>query len=198
MKVKRSSMSIQDRIRWDNIFRSRHRAHYPAPDPLLLQCTPPAQQDSPDHKLRALDLAAGLGQNGIWLAEQGYATDIMDISRVALQRARAEMGMRNLRNINIIQKDIDNLSLDPAQYDVICVFRYLKRRIFPLVQRATKPGGRVIYETFNTRYLQQVPQFNPEFLLKPGELRDHFAGWQILFDEEVDHLSQLVAVKTRA
>jgi 2-polyprenyl-3-methyl-5-hydroxy-6-metoxy-1,4-benzoquinol methylase len=127
-------MSSEDRIRWDNAYRQRLHRAYPSPDPLLLQFTPPldkalgnkvsdaeAQDDENSHTpdnleesvTRALDLAAGWGQNGLWLAEQGYNVDIMDISRVALQRARAEMAVRNLRNINLLQMDVDDLQLEP-------------------------------------------------------------------------------------
>jgi tellurite methyltransferase len=144
---------------------------------------------------RALDLAAGWGQNGLWLAEQGYNVDIMDISRVALQRARAEMAVRNLRNINLLQMDVDDLQLEPEQYDLLCVFRYLKRHLFPLLKLTTRSGGRIIYETFNRRYLEIVPDFNQDYLLEIGELRSFFSNWQIRHYEETDHNARIVAIK---
>lgn len=186
-------MSVEDRVRWDNNYKKKNSKPYPGADPLLKDFTPIAEDDSLP---RALDLAGGLGQNGLWLAEQGYASDIMDISRVALQRARAEMGMRNLRNINLLQVDVDKLDIDPDTYDLICVFRYLKRDLFPLLKQAIKPNGRIIYETFNLRYLDVVSQFNRDFLLEDGELEGYFSEWQIVhIEEEEQHLSQLVAVK---
>jgi tellurite methyltransferase len=113
-----------------------------------------------------------------------------------LQRARAEMAMRNLRNVNLLQIDVDTLELKAESYDLICVFRYLKRDLFPLLAAAIKPGGRIIYETFNLRYLNVVPQFNRDFLLEDDELQGYFGGWQIVHTEEADHhISQLVAVK---
>lgn len=186
------SMSVEDRVRWDSIFKRLVTLAYPTPDPLLLQFTPPTQEE--EHR-RALDLCGGQGQNGLWLAAQHYDTDIMDISRVALNRARAEMTMRNLRNVNLLPIDIDNLQLEPATYDVIVVFRYLKRLLFPLIKLATRPGGRIIYETYNLRYLDLVPGFNREFLLKVDELPKFFDDWDILYSEEIDHNSRIVAVK---
>ena len=186
-------MASEDRVRWDTIFRERRTQIYPAPDPILLEYTPPILPQ--DELPRALDLAAGLGQNGMWLAEQGYQTDIMDISRVALERAKQEMSIRNLRNVNLLQMDIDDLELEQNSYDLICVFRYLKRSTFGLLKMATRRGGRVIYETFNLRYLEQVPQFNKKFLLKDHELYDVFSDWQILSHEEETHISRIVAVK---
>lgn len=183
-------MVVEDRVRWDGYFRQTSHQPYPPPDTLLLTFTPP-----PAAGATALDLAAGLGQNGLWLAKQGYLVNIMDISRVALKRAYAEMVANNLRNVNLLQTDIDTLLLEPAQYDVICLFRYLKRRLFIALKKATKPGGRIIYESFNTRYLELVPGFNEAFLLKVGELPTYFADWHILHYEEPDHNTRLVAVK---
>ena len=71
-------MSAQDRVRWDGIYRQRQNQPYPAPDPLLFEYTPPLRNGDFGY---ALDLAAGVGQNGLWLAAQGYHTDIMEISR---------------------------------------------------------------------------------------------------------------------
>ena len=113
-------MAAEDRIRWDGIFRQRVSQPYPPADPLLLQYAPPPGDDD----ARALDLAAGVGQNGLWLAQEGYTVDIIDISRIALRRALSEQTMRNLRNVNLLQMDVDDLRLDAKRYDVVCVFRY--------------------------------------------------------------------------
>ncbi len=188
-------MSVQDRARWDRIYRKRSQADYPPPDPLLLQFTPAAPDPAEAHPPRALDLAGGVGQNSLWLAEQGYVVDLMDISRVALRRAQAEMAMRNVRGVNLLQIDVDELALDPGAYDLVAVFRYLKRNLYSLMKLATCAGGRVIYETYNVRYLSLVPDFNREFLLELGELRQVFSDWQQLYYDEENHITRLVAVK---
>lgn len=185
-------MAAEDRIRWDGIFRQRTNQPYPPPDPLLLQYAPPPPSDDDP---RALDLAAGFGQNGLWLAQEGYTVDIIDISRIALRRALSEQTMRNLRNVNLLQMDVDDLRLDAKRYDVVCVFRYLKRHLFPLLKRSIKPGGRIIYSTFNVDYLDVVPQFNKKFLLDLGELEGYFSDWQLVYSEDVGHVSHLVAIK---
>jgi tellurite methyltransferase len=185
-------MSVEDRVRWDSVFKMLITQAYPAPDPLLLQFTPAVK---PEDGQRGLDLCGGQGQNGLWLATQGYAVDVMDISRVALNRARAEMTIRNLRNVNLLQTDVDTLQLEVSSYDVTCVFRYLKRSLIPLIKLATRPGGRIIYETFNRRYLDVVPGFNQAFLLDVDELRSYFMDWEILHYEEETHHARIVALK---
>lgn len=188
-------MSSKDRARWDQHYRETADRAFPPPDPLLLDYTPPVEH--PTQPPRALDLAAGLGQNGLWLAAQGYVTDVMDISRVALNRARVEMSSRNLRTVNLLQVDLDALTLEPDTYDLICVFRYLKRDLFPLLRSAIKPGGRLIYETFNLQYLDKVPEFNVDFLIQGDELKSLFEDWQILRHSHITHVTQLVARKPR-
>lgn len=183
-------MVAEDRLRWDRYFRQRAGTNYPAPDPLLLQYAPPAAPEG-----RALDLAAGLGQNGLWLASQGYAVDIMDISRVALTRARQEMAARNLRNVNLLQVDVDETQIEAKRYALVAVFFYLKRYLFPQIRDSILPGGRIVYSTYNRQYLTLQPRFNPEYLLDAGELLSYFSGWKVLHDSEDDHISQIVAVK---
>ena len=185
-------MSAEDRIRWDKIYRERKSKGFPNPDPLLYEYTPPVPR-SEDR--RALDLAGGVGQNGLWLATQGYVVDLMDVSRIALTRARVEMAMRNLRNVNLLQVDLDDYMLKENYYDVLIVFRYLKRSAWDQIRAAVMPGGRIIYESFNLNYLEIVPAFNAEFLLHPGELSEVFSLWNILYEEEEEHISRIVAVK---
>ncbi|MFW5748828.1 MAG: class I SAM-dependent methyltransferase [Chloroflexota bacterium] len=186
-------MSAKDRVRWDTHYRERLAKPYPQPDALLLEWTPHIDEGETG---RALDVAAGFGQNGLWLAEQGYIVDLMEISRVALQRARSEMSMRNLRSINLLQVDLDSFDPEDQTYDIACVFRYLKRSLIPQLKAAVVPGGRIIYETFNLTYLDMVPEFNQDYLLEPGELQTMFHDWTILYSSEDDHVSKLVAVNT--
>ncbi len=185
-------MTVEDRARWDSIYRQRNQDTYPDPDPFLFEYTPPvaASQDK-----RALDLAGGLGQNGLWLAQQGYTVDVIDISRMALLRGRQEMVSHNLRNMNFLQVDLDTVDLKLSKYHLVCVFRYLKRELFPQIRASIRPGGRLIYETYNVHYTKIVPQFNPAFLLQPGELTQYFADWKVLHRSEIDHISRIVAIK---
>jgi 2-polyprenyl-3-methyl-5-hydroxy-6-metoxy-1,4-benzoquinol methylase len=186
-------MSTNDQKRWDAIYRQRNQNPISDPDPFLLECTPPAPTEQGEQ--RALDLAGGVGQNGLWLATQGYTVDVLDVSRMALIRGRAEMMNRGLRNINFIHADLDDVNLKLNKYAVVCVFRYLKRDLFPQIRTSIQPGGRIIYETFNTHYLELVPGFNAEFLLETGELATYFADWRILRNTESNHISRLAAIK---
>lgn len=188
-------MATQDRVRWDTIYRDRAQRPLPPPTPLLLEYTPPVTPtETPP---RALDFACGLGQNGLWLAEQGYIVDLMDISRVALNRAQAEMVQRGLRGVNLLQIDADSVRLNELAYDLIGIFRFLHRDLFPQFNAAIKPGGRIIYETFNLQHLDANPDFNVDYLVQGDELKDAFKGWKILVHQHMDNVTRLVAIKPR-
>lgn len=190
-------MSARDRVRWDAIYRETINFPYPDPDPILFQYTPPVPplEYEPLAGRRALDLACGLGQNGLWLAAQGYVVDLMDISRVALTRAQEQAAMRGLRTVNFLQADFDELALEPNTYDLVCVIRFLHREMFPMLRAAIKPGGRIIYESFNAHCAQLAPDAPRDFLLGAGELAGYFGDWKIIRNSEADHVSHLVAIK---
>ncbi|MBZ0278446.1 MAG: class I SAM-dependent methyltransferase [Anaerolineae bacterium] len=185
-------MTTDDRLRWDQRYQENLDSPYPPPHPILFEFIPPVMGDE---QHRALDLAGGLGQNGLWLAEQGYTVDVMDISRIALTRAQSEINRRHLRHVNLLQVDLDTVELTPNTYDVLCVCYYLHRGLFSRLRAAMKSGGRVVYVTFNVRYKRIAPQINPAYLLEVGELAGYFADWRILHNIEDTHISHLVAIK---
>ncbi|MCK6579685.1 MAG: class I SAM-dependent methyltransferase [Anaerolineae bacterium] len=186
-------MSTSDRDRWDHIYKGRTGEPDPPPDPLLLHYAPPVfERGEPP---TALDLACGVGQNGLWLAEQGYVVDLVDISRTALMRAKDEAARRGLRTVNLLQIDLEEPALERDHYDLVCVFRYLQRDLMSAIRAAVKPGGRIIYQTYNTRRLDAQPDANRAYLLSLGELVGYFGDWRVLRSAEPEALSQLVAVK---
>lgn len=188
-------MSGEDRERWDAIYYERALQGYPPPEALLVAYAPIPQ---PPPRRIALDLAAGMCQNALWLAEQGYLVNAMDISRVALERGRAEMAMRNLRNVNFVLVDLETVSLPEEVYDLVCCFRYLQRGLFPQIRATVRPGGMVIYQTYNVRRLESRPDMNRAYLLEPGELPSYFPGWEVLHDEDVGDVSRFVGRKPAA
>jgi SAM-dependent methyltransferase len=143
-------------------------------------------------------MACGLAQNALYLAELGYEVDALDISRVALRKGQAEMAMRNLRNVNFILADLDHYMLPTACYDLVCVFYFRATGLFPALRTAIRPGGMIIYETFNVRWLETHPEADPDHLLAPGELLRRFAGWQVILATEEGDCSRFVCCKPPA
>lgn len=176
-------MSAADRERWDAKYANR-QALGAQPDDWLRQSlvqVPPG---------RALELGCGLGHNAIWLAEQGWQVDAVDISPVGLARA-AELAHSRQAVVQWIAADLDDLSWEPprSKYDLIVVFRFLDRLRLPqLIEESLAPGGLLVYETFSVGQLSRPDNHlkNPAFALNPGELPTLFPQLTALDYEEAN------------
>lgn len=159
-------MSLSDRERWDAKYATKVVSKQLAPDDWLIEQV----RDLPPG--RALELCCGLGHNSIWLATQGWEVDAVDVSPVALERA-AELAARHGVNVRWIAADLGEFMPASAEYDLVVVFRFLERMQLPaIVERALRPGGRLIYETFTLAHIARPDSHlkNPAYALAPGEL----------------------------
>jgi SAM-dependent methyltransferase len=133
----------------------------------------------------ALDLAAGEGRNAVFLAQQGWEVDAVDISPVGLAKARKLAKLAGAK-INFIQADLDSFPIGKEIYDLISVFYFWDRRLIPRIKRGLKKGGRIIFETYTLETLLrglEGPQ-EAKYLLKANELLDLFRDFRILFYRE--------------
>lgn len=183
-------MARKDRERWDQRYAAPGSDLDKGPNPLLVRHAPPSFPG-----IRALELACGLGHNAIWLAKHRYTVDAVDISLEALRRARAALGRQGLAGVNFIAADLDHFALPAYAYDLVVVFRFLDRGLFPAIRAHVRPGGWVIYQTLNVRHLDRVPDCSPDHVLHLGELPRHFPGWTVLEADDGPYMSAIVARK---
>jgi tellurite methyltransferase len=134
---------------------------------------------------RALDLAAGEGSNAIFLTRQGFTVEAVDISKVALQRARKLARSMRLK-VQFHYADLDTYSLGRERYDLITDFYFLDRRLIPKIKKALNPGGYVVFETYTTDHpkLGLGGPHRPDHLLRPNELIRLFSDLRILLYRE--------------
>jgi tellurite methyltransferase len=133
-----------------------------------------------------LDLACGDGHNGVFLAERGLDVTCCDISRDALERARALAGRRGVM-VSLREADLERPGINPlgeGVYGAILVFHYLHRPLFPCIRKSLRPRGILVYETFTVEQAAFGLPRNPDHLLQPGELRQAFADWEIIHSFE--------------
>lgn len=182
-------MARSDRERWDRRYATPGDHLQKEPNELLIRHVPPQPG------ARALELACGLGHNARWLAEQGYTVDAIDISLMALRRARADLHRRGVANVNFIVADLDHFPLPLYAYDLVCIFRFLDRRLFPAIRDRVRPGGLVITQTLNTGHLDRCPDCCADHVVRVGELPDYFPGWIVLEARDDEFMSALVARK---
>ena len=133
-----------------------------------------------------LDLACGDGHNGVFLATKGFEVVLCDRNGEALERAAALAESAKV-NAKPWLVDLEREGINPLPehaYGVILVFRYLHRPLVPCIRKALKKGGYLFYETFTIEQPRFGRPHNPDFLLKPGELKGWFGDWEIIHEFE--------------
>ncbi|ABV35434.1 methyltransferase type 12 [Shewanella sediminis HAW-EB3] len=129
-----------------------------------------------------LDLACGGGRNGLWFAQREHRLTFIDKSLDGLSSRSNKH-----RYLEWDLEDGTAPHLPQEQFDVVLVFNYLHRPLFSQIKTAVKPGGLIFYETFTEKQAEIGRPRNPDFLLKPLELRSKFDKWDCLhyFEGEV-------------
>jgi len=149
----------------------------------------------------ALDVAGGVGRHAIWLAQRGWSVKLLDISDIGVQQAKENAkrtGTASLISIEI--RDLNAMrDLGQEQFDLVVVFFFLQRELFPALVDAIKPGGTLIYKTYTTEQ-KNFPggPSHPMFLLEPNELLRAFSALRVLrYHETIQEkgVAELVARK---
>ncbi|TKB05887.1 bifunctional 2-polyprenyl-6-hydroxyphenol methylase/3-demethylubiquinol 3-O-methyltransferase UbiG [Desulforhopalus sp. IMCC35007] len=157
-------MGIKDKEKWDA--RYLENTEIKPPSELLTAFIEHAPLG------RALDIACGNGRNSLFMEKMGFTVDAVDISSVALQGLAA-----HTKNVNPICKDLDDWAIPENSYELIVNIRFLDRRLIPMIEKALKPGGLLIFESFTNGK-------DDRFCLAANELLSAFASLHILYYEE--------------
>lgn len=137
--------------------------------------------------MHALALADGEGRNGVWLAAQGARVHAVDVSPVALEKARKLATERGV-TLDFEQADMLDWHWPDAAYDLIAaIFIQFapppeRDRIFAGMRRALKPGGLLILQGYTPKQIAFATggPSNPENMYTAEMLRDAFGDWDIL------------------
>jgi len=124
-----------------------------------------------------LDVACGSGRHARFFADLGHPVDAVDSNPDCISALSAVAGVHALR------ADIENgpWPYTGRQFAGVVVTNYLHRPLFPRLLESVSPGGVLIYETFAVGNEAYGRPKNPDFLLKPGELRAVISNdWLVL------------------
>ena len=176
-------MSAEDRSKWNARYAEGAYDERPHPSVFLRDCAqllPP-----PGH---ALDVACGAGRNAIHLARQGWTVDAVDISPVALERARQRSRQRGERlPIHYLEQDLDAGFAIAGEYDLIVNIRYVNLPLLRSLIGRLRPGGALLVE----QHLAVAPHLsqeeadavvgprNPAFRVASGGLRRLARGLEV-------------------
>lgn len=171
-------MSTEDQTRWNRRYGSGDYVPRDEPTPFLLRWL--------DHVPRgpALDVASGTGRNALALAAAGFEVDAVDISTVALERARSAAAGRGL-DVNWVVADLDAAPLPRRHYALVAVLRYRDPALWPRLVAALAPDGWIVVEHHLRTDRDDVrgPRHDA-FRLAPGELLRAFGGLRIVHYSE--------------
>ena len=119
-----------------------------------------------------LDLACGSGRHSRWLVAGGWPVLAVD------RDAQALAGLQDIPGIRTACLDLegDEWPLAGRQFAGVVVTNYLWRPRFADLLALLAPGGVLIYETFMDGNAAFGKPSNPDFLLRPGELREQAAS----------------------
>ena len=162
---------------WDERYRRGEHAG-DAPLPFIADWL---ERFEPGGRRRALDLACGSGRHSVALASHGWDVTAVDKSSAALQLLRA----REARVV-AIEADLETggFPIESNSWDLICITLYMQRDLFPAIRVGLKCGGLVLAAFPIDDERPGVKPMNREFLLRSGELRTLFDGFELLHDIE--------------
>ena len=134
---------------------------------------------------RAVDVAAGAGENAAILALAGWTTVAVDLSDEAL--ARSQSRARELRaDLSLVQADATRLPLRPSSFDTVVCTYFLDRESARLLPRLLKPGGTLFFMTHRVGHQKYIPELPTQYCLEPGEVVSLFPGLKLILHKEED------------
>lgn len=119
---------------------------------------------------KALEVACGTGRNSIYLAENGFDVDAIDISEVALEF----LNQKHIKNIFTKQIDLETYIPEKNSYDLIVMTNYLDRKLITHLASALKKDGILFIETYMNDPKNDKKPSKPEYLLDNNELKTFF------------------------
>ena len=125
-----------------------------------------------------MDVAGGAGRHAVWMAEQGLAVTIVDVSQVALDRA-GQLAARRQVPLTTVLRDLEADGLPPGTWDVVLIHHFLDRLVLGAATTALERGGVLIFCQPTLRNLERHDRPGAQFLLEEGELADMASGWPL-------------------
>jgi SAM-dependent methyltransferase len=138
----------------------------------------------------AMSIADGEGRNSVWLAGQGLDVMAIEISAVAVDKAKRLAAGRN-REVNFVIADVLSPNWPPRglanAFDwVIGIFIQFanpdeRKRQFEAMKRVTRPGGRILLHGYTPKQLEYRTGGPSaiENLYTADMLRQSFSDWII-------------------
>ncbi len=175
-------MSLKDKTKWDKKYQNK---------PQLLEFRDASAQLIDALKSiprgEALDLACGTGRNSLYLAQNGFEVDALDIAQVALDTLTQDaqrLDVTHLIHSTLI--DLDNYTPE-KQYDLIVMCNFLDRSLLQKTKDSLRSGGFYFVETYMLDASNEKENSDKNNLLEKKELQKIFRDFEIIYYNEFDN-----------
>lgn len=137
--------------------------------------------------MQALSVADGEGRNSVWLAEEGLEVTAVELSPVALHKARRLAQSRHVA-VDFVEADLFRWHWPQGAYDVVAaifiqfVGPHERAALFGHLRQALKPGGLLLMQGYTPKQLEYRTggPSAVENLYTEAILQEAFADWDIL------------------
>lgn len=139
-----------------------------------------------------LSLSEGEGRNAVFLASAGLEVLGVDISRVALEKAKK---LAQSRGVEIKTQVTDLAIFEPEEHpygSVVSISAHLpgavRNRLYPLIERSLNPAGIIILEAYSENQLLRNtggPK-DPDMLMTADKIRREFQNFEPILLREVE------------
>ncbi len=185
--------SSEEARRWDDRYASADYIFGEDPSKLLVE-----QQELLPATGRALDIAAGEGQNSVYLARRGLSVEAIDISAEGLRKAQ-RLAQRRGVAIKVRLWDVKQSFLPKGPFELVVCMHYHQPDLAPKISSSLAPGGLLVMELNTLENLKLHKRPSRRYLLQPNELITWFPELQMLSYREGIYdghgVAQLVARK---
>lgn len=175
-------MSLKDKTKWDKKYQNK---------PQLLEFRDASAQLIDALKSiprgEALDLACGTGRNSLYLAQNGFEVDALDIAQVALDTLTQDAQRLDVTHlIHSTLTDLDNYTPE-KQYDLIVMCNFLDRSLLQKTKDSLRSGGFYFVETYMLDASNEKENSDKNNLLEKKELQKIFRDFEIIYYNEFDN-----------
>lgn len=176
-------MSLQDKQKWDKKYLHKPILLLPRDASVNLQ-----KHMDILSKGKALELACGNGRNTMYLAENGFTVDALDIAQLALDALSIQVKTKKLEDkVNLSCVDLDKYNFKEDNYDLVVMTNFLDRDLVQKAKKALKIGGVFFVETYMLDENNEKENSKETNLLQANELKEIFNDFEILSYDEFDN-----------
>jgi len=177
-------MSLKDKEKWDKKYLKKPQLLVPRDASIHLQ-----KYINEVKKGKTLDLACGSGRNTLFLAQNGFEVDALDIAQIALDALQTQLKAENLSHlVDTKLVDLDNFSIKDDKYNLILMCNFLDRQLIQKTKQILNKDGIFIVETYMIDDKNEKEDSDKINLLEKNELKKIFDdSYEILFYNEYDN-----------